>query len=63
MGKRPDGSSVLRYASGSPSKSIVGNRILECVLHAGLGVGQIKDIPTVDVLMSRLWKECRTDAL
>ena len=63
MGKRPDGSSVLRYASGSPSKSIVGNRILECVLHAGLGVGQIKDVPTVDVLMSRLWKECRTDAL
>ena len=63
LGRRPDGSPVLRYASGAPSKSTVGDRISEFALHAGLGVGYIKDIPTVDVLMNRLWKECVTNAL
>ena len=63
LGKRPDGSLILRYASGSPSKSIVGDAISECALHAGLGVGQIKDISTVEVLMTRLWKECQDDSL
>lgn len=63
LGKRPDGSPILRYASGAPSKSIVGDGILECALHAGLGVGQVKDIPTVELLMARLWKECQDDFL
>lgn len=63
LARRADGSPVLRYAAFSPSKAINGDGIAECALHAGLGVGQIKDLPSVEILMGRLWKECRTDSL
>lgn len=59
LGKRPDGSPVLRYTAAAPSKAIVGDGILECALFAGLGVGQVKDLPTVEVLIKRLWQECQ----
>lgn len=58
LGRRADGSPILRYASGSPSRAITGDGIAEFALHAGLGVGRIRDIPTVEVLMARLWAEC-----
>ncbi len=60
LARRPDGSSVLRYAAFSPSKTIAGDRITECALHAGLGVGQVKDIPPAGDLVRRLWIECET---
>ena len=63
LGKRPDGSPVLRYTGAAPSKAIVGDRILECALFAGLGVGQVKDLPTVEVLIKRLWQECQAAAV
>jgi nitronate monooxygenase len=60
LAKRPDGSAVLRYAAFSPSKAITGDRITECALHAGLGVGEINDIPPAGNLVRRLWTECET---
>jgi nitronate monooxygenase len=60
LAKTPDGSPVLRYAAFSPSKAIMGDRILECALHAGLGVGDIKDIPAAGDLVQRLFAECET---
>ena len=59
LGKRPDGTPFLRYTGASPSKAIVGDRIPECAIFAGLGVGQVKDLPTVEVLIKRLWQECQ----
>jgi nitronate monooxygenase len=58
LAKRPDGTAVLRYAGFSPSKMITGDRILDCALHAGLGVGDISDIPPAGDLVQRLWAEC-----
>ena len=63
LAKRPDGSPVLRYTFASPSKVWVGDGILDCALHAGLGVGQIRDVPTVAVLIKRLWAECQGQAI
>ena len=60
LARRPDGSPVLRYAGASPSKSLVGDGILDCSLHAGLGVGQIRDIPKVEELVKRLWADCQS---
>jgi nitronate monooxygenase len=60
LAKRPDGTPVLRYAAFSPSKAITGDRIRECALHAGLGVGEIDDIPPAGDLVRRLWAECET---
>ena len=60
LARRPDGSPVLRYAAFSPSKTISGDRIVECALHAGLGVAEIKDIPSAGDLVRRLWAECET---
>jgi nitronate monooxygenase len=57
LAKRPDGSPVLRYAAFSPSKSITGERITECALHAGMGVGEIRDIPAAGELVTRLWED------
>lgn len=63
LAKRPDGSAVLRYSGFSPSKLISGDRIVECALHAGLGVGQINDIPSAGDLVQRLWRECVTASM
>jgi nitronate monooxygenase len=60
LAKRPDGSPVLRYAAFSPSKALTGDRIRDCALHAGLGVGEINDIPPAGDLVQRLWAECET---
>ena len=60
LARRPDGSPVLRYAAFSPSKAISGDGIVECALHAGLGVSEVKDIPPAGDLVRRLWAECET---
>lgn len=58
LARRPDGQPVLRYAAGAPSKSLTGDQVLDCVLHAGTGVGLVKDIPAAADLVRRLWAEC-----
>lgn len=58
LATRPDGGAVLRYLGFSPSKLLIGDRIGECALHAGMGVGQINDIPPAGDLVRRLWREC-----
>jgi nitronate monooxygenase len=68
VGKRPgegdvvatrrDGSTILRYAVSSPLASFTGNRLLDCALYAGEGVGAVRDIPAAGDLVVRLWKEC-----
>jgi nitronate monooxygenase len=55
---RADGSRVLRYTTSTPQVSFTGNQLLDCALYAGEGVGVVRDIPTADDLVIRLWKEC-----
>jgi hypothetical protein len=38
--------------------SFTGNQLLDYALYAGEGVGVVRDIPTADDLVIRLWKEC-----
>ena len=63
LGTRPDGKPLLRYAGVSPTKAITGEHISECALYAGMGVGQIKDIPSAGDLVRRLWAECEATAV
>jgi nitronate monooxygenase len=54
---RSDGRSVLRYSLGSPDRELKGT-ITDLVMHAGLGVDDVKDLPTARDLVHRLWSEC-----
>jgi nitronate monooxygenase len=55
---RPDGRTVLRYATPSPLTSFTGSQLLDCALYAGEGVGAVRDIPAAGDLVRRLWNEC-----
>ena len=59
LGTRPDGKPVLRYAVLTPTKAITGDRVSDCALYAGMGVGLIKDLPSAGDLVRRLWAECQ----
>lgn len=48
---------VTRYDDMPPANDMDGD-VLDCCLYAGLGCGNIKDIPTVAELLPRLWSEC-----
>ena len=52
----PDGYSVKRYATKPPLQGLHGN-VTELAMYAGEGVVNIKDIPSANDLLIRLWKE------
>jgi nitronate monooxygenase len=58
LAMRPDGRTVLRYATSSPLASFAGSQLLDCALYAGEGVGAVRDIPAAGDLVLRLWNEC-----
>lgn len=62
LATRPDGKPVLRYAALSPSKALTGDRVADCALYAGMGVGLINDLPSAGDLVRRLWAECEAAA-
>jgi hypothetical protein len=41
----------------TPLATFAGPKILEGPLYAGLGVGEIKDVPSASDLVKRLWAE------
>jgi len=57
-----DGEPVLRYGSAAPNADYTGNIEAMC-LYSGTGSSEIHDIPTVEELMERLWRECQADAV
>lgn len=63
LGTRPDGKPLLRYAAVSPTKAIAGDRVSDCALYAGMGVGLINDLPSAGDLVRRLWAECEAAAV
>ena len=56
---RPDGTTVERYSIRSPMKGFQG-QLTELAMYAGDGVYKIKDLPTANDLIQRLWKEYET---
>jgi nitronate monooxygenase len=52
-----NGRSVLRYSLAPPQKDMTGT-VTDLAMYAGQGVGDIKDIPTVEALLARIWAEC-----
>jgi nitronate monooxygenase len=52
------GTDRLRYRTGMPLRTDVGERITEMCLFAGKGVESIRDIPGAGELVERLWQEC-----
>jgi nitronate monooxygenase len=57
VARRSDGTTVLRYNAASPLNDLRG-MITDMALFAGLGVSDIRDIPSASELVSRLWTEC-----
>src|SRR6266487_5039816 len=54
---RSDGSTVLRYNAVPPVNDLRG-AITDMALYAGLGVGDVRDLPSAGELVARLWIEC-----
>jgi nitronate monooxygenase len=52
-----NGRKVMRYSIAPPQRDMTGN-VTDLAMYAGQGVGDIKDIPTVDALLTRMWAEC-----
>jgi nitronate monooxygenase len=53
---RSDGRGIERYSSASPRSRFTGN-ITDLAMYAGQGVTNIKDIPSAQELIVRIWKE------
>jgi nitronate monooxygenase len=53
---RHDGTKVERYSIRSPMKGFQG-QLSELAMYAGDGVNKIKDLPTANDLIQRLWNE------
>ena len=53
----PNGRRAIRYSIGLPQKDMTGT-VTDLAMYAGQGVTDIKDIPTVNNLLTRLWAEC-----
>ena len=51
------GAKRIRYGLAPPYPEDRG-AVLEMALYAGRGVDAIRDIPSAEELMARLWKEC-----
>jgi nitronate monooxygenase len=52
-----NGRKVIRYSIALPQKDMTGT-VTDLAMYAGQGVGEIKDIPTVEALLARMWAEC-----
>jgi nitronate monooxygenase len=52
-----NGRKVMRYSIALPQKDMTGT-VTDLAMYAGQGVDDIKDIPTVDTLLARMWAEC-----
>ena len=57
----PSGGTILRYDDTPPLKSMQG-RLDEMCQYAGMGVGQMNDIPSVSTLLDRLWDDAQSYA-
>jgi nitronate monooxygenase len=53
----PNGITATRYSTLSPRQGFRGT-LTDLALYAGQGVGDVKDIPTAQQLVERLWAEC-----
>jgi nitronate monooxygenase len=58
LATRANGGKILRYSANHPLAGDTGSHRLDCVLYAGEGVGEVRDIPAAGDLVVRLWKEC-----
>ncbi len=47
----------VRYLNNTPVESMTGDDVMGLGVFAGLGVGEIDDLPSVDELVGRLWRE------
>ena len=56
VAKGHDGFTVKRYSTMPPFQWLNGN-VTELAMYAGKGVVNIKDIPSANDLLIRLWKE------
>lgn len=54
---RPDGATVTRYSHVPPQQGLQGT-VTDLAMYAGMGVGDVRDIPTARQLVERLWGEC-----
>ena len=56
---RPDGRTVLRYASASPLTSFTGESVARSVRCMPVRASAlVRDIPAASDLVRRLWNEC-----
>jgi nitronate monooxygenase len=53
----PNGRRAIRYSIAPPQKDMTGT-VTDLAMYAGQGVSDIKDIPTVEALLTRMWAEC-----
>jgi nitronate monooxygenase len=53
---RPDGATILRYSPVLPRRGFQGT-VTDLAMYAGMGVGNVRDIPTARELVERLWAE------
>ena len=52
-----NGRKAMRYSIALPQKDMTG-MVTDLAMYAGQGVDDIKDIPTVEALLARMWAEC-----
>ncbi len=52
----PDGSKLERYSGNVPTEIAKGD-VTAIDMYAGKGIDAIKDIPSANELIERLWKE------
>jgi nitronate monooxygenase len=52
-----NGRKAMRYSIALPQKDMTGT-VTDLAMYAGQGVDDIKDIPTVEALLARMWAEC-----
>jgi nitronate monooxygenase len=57
VARRAGGGGVMRYSIATPSRGLEG-AVTDMAMYAGQGVGDVKDIPPVRDLLTRIWAEC-----
>lgn len=56
---RPNGDPIIRYSSVPPLGDVRGT-VTDLAMDAGMGVGDVRDVPTAQELVERIWAECLT---
>lgn len=54
---QPGGAPVVRYSPVPPLRDFQGT-VTDLAMYAGMGVGDVRDIPKARQLLERLWAEC-----